>query len=350
MTSKRYPVKKALSIISACLSLSMLSRGQDVHFTQYFASPLTLNPALTGLSECDFRLAANFRSQWYSVSGNPYTTGSFSYDMKTMEGRLDNGDAIGIGVLGVFDRAGQGALQQINIGVSLAYHKALGQDRRHTLSLGIQGALVQKKLDFSRLTFNDQYLGGIAGQATAESPGNADMSYPDFNAGLMYSGRIAPGATGYAGFSAYHITQPAETFLGGGNRINARYAGYIGSAISLGETMELYLSGLYQRQGASEELTGGVALGFILSNSNKAEEERRDAMLSLGGWYRAGDAVSPYISLKWSQVQVGISYDAGISGFNPATNGNSAYELSVIFNGCINRFPKDPRRVTCPRF
>ncbi len=322
---------------------------QDVHFTQYFASPLSLNPALTGLTPATFRLAANFRSQWSSVSANPYMTGSFSYDMGALKGKLNNGDVVGIGILGLYDRAGQGALQQTTAAVSVAYHKNIGSDGAHTISLGVQGAFVQKRLDFSRLSFNDQYLGGIAGRATGESFSNADVNYPDFNAGLLYSGKIAEQATGYAGLSYYHITQPTETFLGGSNKINMRYAGFLGSAIALGETMELYLSGLYQRQGASEEIVGGAALGFILNN--KAQEERNSTtMLSLGGWYRMSDAIAPYVSLEWSGVQVGISYDVGLSDFNPATKGNSAYELSVIFNGHLTKYPREPKFNTCPRF
>ncbi len=341
-------MKKSLTIISACI-LTMQAVGQDVHFTQYFASPLSLNPALTGLTPASYRLAANFRSQWSSVSANPYMTGSFSYDMGTLKGKLNNGDVVGIGVLGMYDRAGQGALQNTTAGISVAYHKNLDADETHTISFGVQGSFVQKRLDFSRLTFNDQYLGGVAGRATGETFNNADVNYPDFSAGLIYSGRIATRATGYAGFSTYHITQPTETFLGGGNKINARYAGFIGSAVSLGETMELYLSGLYQRQGNNQEIVGGAALGFILNN-NRAEADKHTTMLSLGGWYRLDDAVSPYVRFDWAGVQLGISYDVGVSGFNPATNGNSAYEISVVFNGQFTKYPKEPRLNTCPRF
>jgi len=342
-------MKKAMLHTGILAILAATAAAQDVHFTQYFSSPLTLNPALTGLTQCGFRLAASYRSQWYSVSANPYITGSFSYDMSVLKGRLDNGDAVGIGVLGVFDRAGQGGLQNTTAGISVAYHKALGQDGQHTLSAGIQGVLVQKKLDFSRLTFNDQYVAGVAGQPTRESGLAADMTYPDFNAGVMYSGRLAANATGYAGCSYYHITRPAETFLGGSNKIHARFTGFIGSAVSIHEKTELYISGMYQHQGAADELVAGAALGFVL-NPRQDQETGAQTMLYLGGWYRTGDAVSPYVSLEWSRIQIGVSYDAGISKFNPATNGNSAYEVSLIFNGCISQFKKDPKLSACPRF
>src|SRR5688500_5194946 len=125
-------MKKILLGVSVAMVLVSAANAQDVHFTQYFASPLTLNPALTGLTQCDLRVSANYRTQWASISSNPYTTGSISFDMATMKGKLNNGDAVGVGLLALYDRSGTGALTNINVGLSLAYHKALGAEKNHT--------------------------------------------------------------------------------------------------------------------------------------------------------------------------------------------------------------------------
>ncbi|MBZ0098367.1 MAG: type IX secretion system membrane protein PorP/SprF, partial [Taibaiella sp.] len=119
-------MKKILLGVGVAMIFTTSGMAQDAHFTQYFASPLTLNPALTGLTQCDARLAANYRNQWGSVSSNPYTTATISYDMATMKGALGNGDALGVGLLGFYDRSGSGGLQNITVGLSVAYHKALG--------------------------------------------------------------------------------------------------------------------------------------------------------------------------------------------------------------------------------
>ena len=208
-------MKKILLGVSAALVLTSSVHAQDAHFTQYFASPLTLNPALTGLVQCDLRVSANYRNQWASVSSNPYTTASLSYDMATLKGKLNNGSALGIGILAMYDRAGQGALTNINVGLSVAYHLALGVEKRHTISLGVQGVLVQKSIDFNKLDFEDEFNPntGVAEYTTGEFTGNTDLNYPDFNAGFMYSGRVSDHATAYAGFSYYHLTQPVETFF-----------------------------------------------------------------------------------------------------------------------------------------
>lgn len=351
-------MKKILLGLSAAMMISGSVVAQDVHFTQYFTSPLTLNPALTGLTSCDVRLASNYRVQWASVSSNPYVTGTISYDMATMKGKLPEGDALGIGLIGLYDKSGSGGLTNETFGLSVAYHKALGIEKQHTISIGVQGVLVQKTLDFTKLTFEDQFdpasgsiytsSGGV--NPTNEKFGNADLTYPDFNAGIMYSGHVSEHATAYAGFSYYHITQPVETFMGSNHQLHARQTGYLGGSFDLNENIVLYASGLYQAQASASEILLGAALGFVL-NPGHDMEFQKNTILYLGGWYRYGDAVSPYIGLAWSKMQLGFSYDVNVSSFTPATGGAGGYELSLIFNGCINKSVASPKyNFACPKF
>lgn len=347
-------MKKLLLALSTCLFLMVSTKAQDIHNTQYFATPLTLNPANTGLVQCDVRVSANFRQQWNSVSSNPYTTIIASYDMATMKGKLDNGDALGIGVVGYIDQAGAGSYTNLNIGPSIAYHKALGMEKQHTLSLGVQAVLVQKSIDFNKLTFEDQYDVATGGTpyTTGEQFGNTDLTYPDFAAGLMYSGRVSEHSTAYAGFSTYHLTTPVESFLTSGSthKIHRRYTAYLGGSFDLNENVVLYASGMYQQQAKANETILGTAVGFVLNPGYDAEY-KKGTILYLGGWYRFGDAIAPYISLSWTKFQFGLSYDVTTSNFTTATNGNGAMELSLIFNGCINERQKSPRyNFTCPKF
>lgn len=345
-------MKKILLGVSAAMVFATAAWAQDPHYTQYFASPLTLNPALTGLTQCDLRLAANYRTQWGSVSPNPYITGTLSYDMATMKDKLNNGDAVGFGVLGLYDKSGLGGLQNITIAVSAAYHKAFGIEKQHTLSFGLQGALVQKNIDFTKLKFEDQFdrMTGQTPYNTSENLGNSDLTYPDFNLGLMYSGRVSDHATAYAGVSVYHLTEPVESFLNEDHKIHSRYTGYLGGSFDLNENVVLYASGLYQTQASASEYMAGAAVGFVL-NPGHDEEFVKNTLLYLGGWYRFSDALCPYVGFEWSKMKLGISYDVNMSSFSPATNGNGGYEISLIFNGCINKreFTRTPN-VSCPRF
>jgi len=347
-------MKKILLGLGACTALITSLKAQDIHNTQYFATPLTLNPANTGLVQCDLRAAVNFRQQWSSVSANPYTTFIGSFDMATMKGKLNNGDALGIGVAAYYDKAGAGSYTNLSIGPSIAYHKALGTEKQHILSLGVQGVLVQKSIDFNSLKFEDQFDVATGGTpyATGENFGNTDLTYPDFAAGLMYSGRISEHSTAYAGFSAYHLSAPVETFLKNGSehKIHRRYTAYLGGSFDLNDNITLYASGLYQQQAKATETVIGAAVGFIL-NPGYDPEYHKSTVLYLGSWYRFGDALAPYVGLSWTKFQLGFSYDVTTSNFTTATNGNGAMEVSLIFNGCINPREKAPTyNFSCPKF
>jgi type IX secretion system PorP/SprF family membrane protein len=344
-------MKKILLGVSVAMALCGVVKAQDIHFTQYFTSPLTLNPAMTGLVPDDIRFAGNYRTQWSAVSPNPYITGTASYDMSMLKGKLPEGDAMGIGMLVLYDKSGTGGLTNTTAGLSLAYHKAFGADRQHHISLGLQGFYVQKTLDFSKLTFEDMYdqnTGQLA-YPTLTKFTNTNIGYADFNGGIMYSGKVSDHATGYIGYSYYHLTQPTESFLGESNQIHARQTGYLGGSFDMNENTVLYASALLQTQASATEIMVGGAVGFVL-NPGHDEEYQKNTIFYLGGWYRYGDAVAPYVGIEWSKMRIGVSYDVNLSSFTPATNGVGAYEISLIYFGRINRHERNPNyNWSCPK-
>lgn len=344
-------MKKAILGLSLALVSAASAVAQDAHFTQYFTSPLTLNPALTGLVNEDLRFAANYRTQWSTVSSNPYITGTLSYDMAVLKGKLPEGDALGIGLLGLYDKSGSGGLTNTTVGLSLAYHKAFGREKQHHLSLGVQADYVQKNLDFSKLTFEDMFNTSTGALAfpTGTSLAHSNIAYPDFNAGLMYSGRVSDHATAYFGYSYYHLTNPVESFLGDNVTIHSRQTAYLGGSFDLNQNTVLYASALYQSQASATEVMAGAAVGFIL-NGGHDEEYQKNTIFYLGAWYRYGDALAPYVAIEWAKMRIGISYDANLSSFTPATKTVGAYELSLLFFGRINKHEKaQTYNWSCPK-
>ena len=101
-------------MILACLA----AQGQDIHFSQYFASPLTLNPATIGGFNGQFRFAANYRNQWYFLKSRydgsraGYATYSGSYDIRLLRKKLKY-DQFGVGVMVFNDKAGDGGLSNL---------------------------------------------------------------------------------------------------------------------------------------------------------------------------------------------------------------------------------------------
>jgi len=344
-------MKKVLLGVSVAMVLAGSVSAQDVHFTQYFTSPLTLNPAMTGLVAEDLRFAVDYRTQWSSVSSYPYTTATASYDMAILKGKLPEGDALGIGLLMEYDKSGSGGLTDENVGLSLAYHKALGREKQHHISLGAQAMYVQKSIDPANLTFEDEYNAGLGtfSYPTAEKFTGTTLSYPDFNAGIMYSGKVAEHATAYAGYSYYHLTQPEESFLGDNSTIHNRQTGYLGGSFDMNPNTVLYASALYQSQASATEIMLGAAVGFVL-NPGHDDEYVKNTIFYLGSWYRYGDAICPYVGIEWSKMRVGVSYDVNISGFTPATGGAGAYEISLTYFGKINKHERTPQYSwSCPK-
>jgi len=348
-------MKKLILGVSAAMLAIGSVQAQDIHHTQYFASPLTLNPALTGLTKGDLRASLNYRAQWYSVSANPYMTAVGSFDMATMKGKLPEGDALGVGLVLAYDKSGAGALQNTTVGLSVAYHKSFGSEKQHTLSLGVQGMLVQKSIDFNALKFEDQLdpATGNIDRPTGENFPNKDLTYPDFNLGLMYSGRINEHGTAYAGVAYHHLTRPVEQFLSGGDehRLHSRINAYLGGSFDLNPNTVLYASGQYQSQAGATEVMLGAAAGFVL-NPGHDPEYQSNTVFYLGAWYRYGDAICPYIGFEWTKMTLGLSYDVNASSFTAATGGQGAYELSLTFNGKINKRDNYPPRAnfSCPKF
>ena len=345
-------MKKLLLGLSVAMLLARSVTAQDIHFTQYFTSPLTLNPAMTGLIPEDLRLAGNFRTQWGSVSSTPYTTATFSFDAAMLRNILPDADALGVGLVGQYDKAGSGGLTNTTVGVSLAYHKGFGRDRQSHLSIGIQTFFVQKAIDFTKLTFEDQYNlnTAILVNSTSSQPHNtSSLSYPDFNGGVMYSGKVTDHTTAYIGYSYYHLTQPVETFVGGVDKIHKRQTLYLGGAYELNDRTVLYASGLYQTQASASEVLLGAAAGFVM-NPGHDPEYQKNTIFYVGGWYRYLDAVCPYVGLEWSHMRWGLSYDVNISNFSPATGHNGGYELTVLFFGKVNKHERNPQYDwSCPK-
>src|SRR6187551_3073186 len=148
-------MKRTFLFITLLLSLSFSATAQDPHFSQFFASPLTLNPAFTGKFDGTLRIAGNYRNQWPAFN-NVYTTSTLSVDFDILKNKLPYFDRWGVGILALTDQAGSGLIKNNYLGISTAYHKSLDEDGFKQLGIGFQGTYGQKRLDRNKLYFEDQ--------------------------------------------------------------------------------------------------------------------------------------------------------------------------------------------------
>jgi type IX secretion system PorP/SprF family membrane protein len=333
--------KFALLLISAATLYT--AKAQDPHFSQFFASPMTLNPALTGKFDGQLRVAGNYRNQWPAFN-NVYTTSTLSVDFSIMKKNLPELDTWGVGIMALTDKAAAGVLVNNFLSVSTSYHKALDENGYHQIGAGFQASYGEKRLDVNKLIFEDQLtpfgFTGVTNDIFQKE--NQNIKYLDVNAGIIYTGSTSDDNNFYVGVSMYHINKPKESFKGGNWNISPRATVSAGGYLPVGRMLTFHGSGIYQIQNKATETTVGGALAATLTPA----EEINPTAVYLGSWFRFGDAVIPYLGLEFSGIRLGASYDINISDLRPGSESRGGMEVSLIY---IRRSP-DHKGIPCPKF
>jgi type IX secretion system PorP/SprF family membrane protein len=324
--------------------VAMKTSAQDPNFSQFFASPLTLNPAMTGKFDGVYRIAGNYRDQWPTFN-NAFVTYTVSADFGILKNTIPEYDQFGLGFMAFSDKSGNGILTDNFGAISLAYHKALDENGYHQIGAGFQGTYVNKRLDVSKVTFADQLtpLGftGVTSEVFASN--RISLSYFDLNAGLMYNGSTNGYNNFYLGASMYHINRPKESFQGGNFLLPARVTIQGGFKIPVASYHSLHFSANHSFQANAKNTVVGAAFGL---NVNGSEES--PVTLYMGSWYRFNDAIIPYVGLEFGELHLGYSYDVNTSALKPGSNMRGGNEISLIF---IKK-PADPlaKKLNCPKF
>ena len=340
-------MKKLHLTLLLIAGLASVSPAQDPNFSQFFASPLTLNPALTGKFDGTFRVAGNYRNQWPSIN-NAFVTKTASADFHLLKGYLADIDRWGIGGLIINDQNGNGALTTNQFSLSTAYHKGLDEDGYHQIGVGFQGSYTDKRLNVSILDFEDELTAlGFTGQTSEIFPQNdLHVNYMDINAGVFYNGSTNGYNNVYLGASMYHINRPKETFQGGEFYLNARTTIQAGGRLPTNQFNAFHFSANYSFQANANNLMFGGAYALNLNY-----DEDNPVNLYLGSWARFNnvtDAIIPYIGLEFGDFQLGTSYDVNISSLQPASNSKGGLEISLIY--IKKPVDRSLKKLNCPKF
>jgi type IX secretion system PorP/SprF family membrane protein len=337
-------MKKIVSTLIICIALVNISSAQDPNFSQFFASPMTLNPALTGKFDGVFRFAANYRNQWPTIN-NAYTTMTASLDMGILKNRIPEVDQFGIGFMGFSDKAGAGALKNTYYAFSVAYHKGLDENGYNQIGAGFQGTFVNKRLDVTELKFQDQLtpLGFTNVTNEVFLNNQVNLSYFDLNAGFIFNGSTNGYNNYYLGASMYHINRPKESFMGGDFVLNPRVTIQAGGKIPVGTYNSLHLAANHSMQAKAHNTMIGGAFSLNVNNDDETPTN-----VYLGSWYRFQDAIIPYVGLEFLDWHLGVSYDVNTSSLKAASNSRGGVEVSLIYI----RKPTDPgaKKLNCPKF
>lgn len=321
--------------------LSQLVKAQDPHFSQFFASPLTLNPAFTGKFSGSWRIAANHRDQWPSIP-KAYVTTSASVDFPILRSKIPDNDVFGIGVSGLTDASANNILK-LNYGsVSMSYHKALDENGYSTIGAGFQGTYSSLNLDISKLTFEDMLTqNGFTGTTSDIITNGSNQSYFDLNAGLLYSGSTNGENNFYLGASMYHITRPKVGFKDKNWYLSGRISFHGGGSFPVSDMLTVHTSLIHQIQNKASETIVGLALA-----ANVTQDVENPTSIYLGSWVRFNDAIIPYVGIEFLGLRIGASYDFNISNLKAATASRGGSEFSIIY---IKK-PAEYKGIPCPKF
>ena len=351
-------MKKILLFFFSLLFFADLS-AQDKHFTQFYASPLTLNPALTGAYIGRYRLSTVYRDQWRSVVETPFRTFAAELDVRfDVKTNSQYKDAAAIGLLFFRDRATGIDFSTQQIALSGAYHKGLDFDNRQFLTLGFQGGISQRNVNYEQLTFGDQFNGinGYTFGTDEDLPGN-NFSFGDLALGINYAFNPKPRTSLFVGAAMHHVFQPQVSFYSevldndglplGNEKLYARYSVQVSSDLPLGQTFSVSPRVLWATQGPHMEINTGANVKMLLTDFNNNS-------LYLGAWVRTVknnddalglDALVLMAGIAQGNFLFGFSYDANLKDLQTYHQGQGAFEMSISYFGDF-----DDDNVMCPRF
>ena len=327
------------------LAFTLGAAAQDPIFSQFYASPLQLNPAFAGTTYAP-RIALNYRNQWPGIP-NAYQTFSVSYEQFMPD--LNSG----FGLLVAADEQGDG-LVQTNI-FKAVYGYRISINRDAAVKIGVEFGGGQTRYDWNRFVFGDQ-LDRITGaidpfgnpNPTEEvRPDGLNNSFLDIGAGLLAYTPIF-----YAGISMKHLNTFDESIINTGDNTEGgrpmRFSAHGGATIDLSERRNgrgAFVSPniLYVRQGRQGQVNAGAYFGW-------------NAIFG-GLWYRHAfsnpDAAIAVIGYQYDFLKVGYSYDLTVSGLTQSATGG-AHEISVVLNfdnsEAVKRSRRNNRYNDCFRF
>jgi type IX secretion system PorP/SprF family membrane protein len=351
-----FKYKSYCFVIAMLVLFSAEGLAQDIHFSQFYNSPLTLNPAMTGLFKQDYRASLLYRSQWKQINA-AFISKAFAGDINFIV-NPDKSDRIGVGIFVLNDKIGSGIMNNNTALFSFAYHKGLDATKRHRLSVGLQSGYVQKSIDYSSFTYNSQFNNSIVDPgydpslASGEPLGRTNFNYVNLNAGVVWTFKLNEKVDLQNGVSFFNIIKPKESFVQSllvedKNKLKSRFT-YSGTMnYKLSEKISLHPAVLVMTQTRVMDFNVGSSVGYSFPGS-------KGTMVQGGVWYRMSDAVVFMAGMRYKNWNLGVSYDKTTSGLNdvkktPQVKKHShvgAFEFTLTYYGFFKR--PLPNQMTIP--
>lgn len=340
-------------LISCLVIVGSLSLGaQDIHFSQFYMSPLNLNPAMTGVMNCNVRLAANYRNQWASIlKSNAFSTYSVSYDQRFTLGRYDY---FGVGATFWGDRAGEGDFSTLTGKVSLSYSKKMGGGRNsgNYLVIGAEGGAAQRSIDFLKLRWGTQFDGQAFDESLdpLEEFPRDNFIFADIGAGLLWFMVFDKHNNLYFGGAYHHLSRANQSFSEDAvDLLYSRYTFHAGGEFQVNPRFALLPGVIMMSQGPSFEVNAGTSFRFLLGKG------RTNQSFQFGLWSRVSNKIQSGVltdaailstRFDYDNFGIGFSYDINVSSLSRASNNHGGFEFALVYKIC----GPERRGVYCPNF
>lgn len=351
---------KHLLTLLLVMTLSGTVFCQDYHFSQFFATPVSLNPALTGLFPGRYRVSVANRSQWNQTLETPFSTSAFAADFHYFVNprKRQYKDAFGVGVVFASDRVTEINYSVNQIMISGAFHKSLDPNNNQTLSLGFQMGVVQRNVSYDQLTFEDSFDGTstyVDGASLEALPAN-NYAFGDYNIGLNYAYAPKDETAFFVGAALHHFNQPEQSFFAEDTRgedievssiLDQRISGYVNLRIPLTRDIRLSPRIYAFSQGPHLVTNAGSNIRFLIDDSKGSAFHLGAYARGVGNESGFGlDSAVGMVGFEIARFLVGVSYDVGLNGLMTNRRHQGAFELNFAYLGQSD----DDEAVPCPRF
>ncbi|HHZ65649.1 MAG TPA: type IX secretion system membrane protein PorP/SprF [Flavobacteriales bacterium] len=328
-------MRKRISFIWLLGIASSLLYAQDIHFSQFYQTPLLINPANTAVFNGDLRASLIYRNQWANLS--PFTTYGMSFDMGFLKKKMKD-KYLGAGLVVFRDIAGASKLSTTIVNLSISSVVTIND--HNDISAGIQGGFAQKSIAGSNFEWGSQYDGSGYNSAVNSNEASTydDYIYGDFSAGVKWVYSKSSSAKVVSserfnvtlGFAVLHINAPKQEF--DLEKLHREFITNAGMHLGLkGSSFSLIPSIIYMQQGPLKEINAGMLIRYAIKEETKYTGLLKETAFFFGAYYRFGDAVVPTILFEIANYAIGLSYDINVSGLKEASNGQGGFEISLRY-------------------
>lgn len=318
----RYVVMIALFLASLFPSFA-----QDIHYSQFDANPLYLNPANTGAVDGFFRVGVNQKTQWLAVT-KPYLTFSGSFDAPVYKSNAQR-FLFGLGAQFNTDRAGDSKYRTFQGNLTIGATKSLDRGNRNKISIGAFVGFDQRHIDYSALTFDEQFQGGMfnADNAISETFDREKLIFFDCGVGAAWTFTPNKRSSYSVGMSVSHLTEPSTNLNSERSPLHRKYVGYVVTHIPVSDNLILSPMAYAGFQHTYREIVFGSQLEY------EYYKNPRSNRFAVGGgvFYRWRDALIVSAMVQWENLHLGLSYDLNFSSLTVASKVRGGFEVSLYY-------------------